>query len=170
VKVAITDACIFIDLHDLNLTNLLFKLPIEVHTSVDVFNELYTNQKDVLLAFHSMGILSVHNITGLERIEIYNRKYPKSLSNSDTTVLFLAEKFSAIILSSDKQVRNNAKARAIEYHGMFWIFDNLIFQNLITKEDAIYKLNQLITTNIIYQNSAELKHEMNKRIRAWKKL
>jgi len=169
VKVAITDACIFIDLHDLNLTNLLFKLPIEVHTSVDVFNELYDNQKDVLRAYQSMRILTVHNITGVERIEIYNQKYPKSLSNSDTTVLYLAEKLSAIVISSDKQVRKNAKSRSIEYHGMFWIFDNLLLQNLITKENAIEKIKQLVTTNIIYQNSLELIHEMNKRIKAWSK-
>ena len=116
-----------------------------------------------------MGVLSVHNITGLERIEIYNRKYPKALSNSDTTVLFLAEKFSAMIISSDKQVRNNAKVRAIEYHGMFWIFDNLLEQNLISKQEATQKIQQLITTNIIYQQSKELLQEMNKRIKNWSK-
>lgn len=169
MKVAITDACIFIDLHDLNLTNLLFKLPIEVHTSIDVFNELYDNQKNVLWAFQSMGVLTVHNITGSERVEIYNRKYPKSLSNSDTTVLFLAEKLLAIILSSDKQVRNNAKHRTIEYHGMFWIVDTLLAQNLLSKQDAIQKIRQLITTNVIYQNSVELVKEMNKRIKEWSK-
>lgn len=151
MKVAISDACIFIDLHELGLTNLLFKLSIEVHTSLDVFNELYDSQKDVLRAYQSMGVLTVHNISGQERIEIHKLNYPKSLSNSDTTVLFLAEKYSAIVLSSDKQVRSYAKVRAIEYHGMLWIFDSLISQNLLSKQEAIQKLKQLIATNIIYQ-------------------
>lgn len=169
MKVAITDACIFIDLYELGLTNLLFKLNLEVHTSLDVFNELNINQKDILAAYQSMGILTVHNISGEERIEIYNRNYPKGLSNSDSTVLFLAEKYTAIVLSSDKQVRKNAQARAIEYHGMLWIFDKLIAENILTKTAAIEKLKRLIETNIIYQNSPELNREMNKRINAWSK-
>ena len=169
MKIAITDACIFIDLYELTLTNQLFGLNLEVHTSLDVFNELYPQQKELLKAFQSVGKLIVHNISGDERVEIAQQSYPKSLSNSDKTVLFLAQKHVAIVLSSDKQVRYNAKIRAIEYHGMFWIFDNLLKAGLITKAEAIEKLKLLIEKNIVYQNNAELLHEMNKRITTWSK-
>lgn len=51
MKLAITDACIFIDLHELDLTVKFFSLEIEVHTSLDVFNELYPDQQKILKAY-----------------------------------------------------------------------------------------------------------------------
>ena len=97
MKIAITDACIFIDLHDLKLTNSLFSLALDIHTSLDVFNELYTHQQDVLSAFHSVGKLTIHNISAEDRINIQKQNYPKALSENDKTVLFLAEKIDAIV-------------------------------------------------------------------------
>ncbi len=41
MRLAVTDACIFIDLIELHITSEFFALPIEFHTSLDVFNELY---------------------------------------------------------------------------------------------------------------------------------
>lgn len=167
MKIAVADACIFIDLYELKLTAPFFSLDIEVYTSVDVFNELYTEQKEVLKAFEAVGKLKVHNILSEERIEIGNMHYPKSLSTSDRTVLYLAHKLNAIVISSDKQVRKNAKLRVIEYHGMLWIFDMLLKSELIEKTEAIKRLQALVLQNIIYQNSQELIDEMNKRIKAW---
>ncbi|SFC65473.1 hypothetical protein SAMN05421747_11782 [Parapedobacter composti] len=51
MKLAITDACIFIDLHLLDLVVPLFELDIEVHTSLDVFNELNEEQRQLLSAY-----------------------------------------------------------------------------------------------------------------------
>lgn len=68
MRIAITDACIFIDLHDLKLTNLLFSLQVDIHTSYDVYNELYPTQQDILTEFHTAGKLTIHNISGDERI------------------------------------------------------------------------------------------------------
>lgn len=66
MRVTITDACIFIELHDLKLTNLLFSLKVDIHTSYDVYNELYHNQQDILTEFHTDGKLTLHNISGKE--------------------------------------------------------------------------------------------------------
>jgi hypothetical protein len=168
MKIAITDACIFIDLHDLKLTNLFFSLELDLHTSLDVFNELYPHQQDVLLAFHSVGKLTIHNIPEDDRINMQRQNYPKSLSENDKTVLFLAEKIDAMILSSDKAVRNYAKKKSIEYHGMLWIFDRLTENGSLSFVDAAAKLKILIQTNIVYQNNAELIMEMEKRLKNWK--
>lgn len=168
MKIAVTDACIFIDLHDLNLTNLLFSLHLEIHTSLDVFNELHTHQQNLLLAFHSVGKLTIHNILAEDRINIQKQNYPKALSENDKTVLFLAEKIQAMILSSDKAVRNCAKKNSIEYHGMLWVFDKLLETNLLSPSQATQKLETLIKTNLVYQNNAELVKEMNIRLKKWK--
>jgi predicted nucleic acid-binding protein len=168
MRVAITDACIFIDLYDLKLTNHLFSLELEVHTSLDVFNELYTHQQDILSAFHSVGKLTIHNISAEDRLNIQKQNYPKSLSENDKTVLFIAEKIDAMILSSDKAVRTCAKKKSIEYHGMLWIFDKMVESGLLLPSDAAIKLKMLIHTNIVYQNNTELIREMEKRLKNWK--
>lgn len=169
MKLAITDACIFIDIYDLQLTSKFFGLKLDIHTSVDVFNELYEEQKEMLRAFQSIGKLTIHSISGDDRTAIFEKKYPNALSENDKTVLYLAEKIEAMVLSSDKAVRAQAKKLCVDYHGMLWVFDKLIEEKLIEKSVAIEKLNLLLATNIIYQNNAELKVEIDKRIEGWSK-
>lgn len=167
MKVAITDACIFIDLYDLNLTTSFFSLNLEIHTSLDVFNELYVAQKEILEKSALIEKLLIHNIEPTERWKIMQTNYPKSLSEMDKTVLFLAEKFNAIVLSSDKAVRNCAKSKAIEYHGILWIFDQLVENNLLNKSEAFEKLSLLIQWNGFYRGNAELMKEVNQRLAKW---
>ena len=167
MKIAITDACIFIDLHELNLTESFFSLPLEIHTSLDVFNELFSEQQDVLATFIQHRRLTIHNILEEERIEILAHDYPRALSEMDKTVLFLAKKIEATVLSSDKVIRTYAQKHAIDCHGMLWIFDRLIEETVITPNNALLKLNELISLNIIYQNNTKLMGEFRKRLEAW---
>lgn len=170
MKLAVTDACIFIDLIELRLSSEFFGLPIEIHTSLDVFNELYTEQKEILKAYRSVGKLSIHNLSAQEKTRIQEENFPRSLSDNDKTVIVLADKLNATVISSDKAVRNYARSKAIEYHGMLWILDRLIEYKLINPLVAITKINTLFSENIIYQNNAELNTEKNKRIFLWSKL
>ncbi|MBN8719269.1 MAG: hypothetical protein J0H85_07485 [Sediminibacterium magnilacihabitans] len=169
MKIAITDACIFIDLFDLQLTSAFFGLELEVHTSFDVFNELYIQHQEVLKAFQSVGKLIIHAINEEDRKRISQMGYPNGLSANDKTVLYLASKFDAMLLSSDKTVRHNAKIRKIEYHGMLWVFDKLLDSSLVSYQEATEKLKKLIMTNIIYRNNSELVSEMNSRLKKWQK-
>lgn len=170
MKLAVTDACIFIDLIELQLTSEFFGLPIEIHTSLDVFNELYDEQKEILKAYHSVGRLSIHNLSAQERNQMQAEKFPRSLSDNDRTVLFLADKLNATVISSDKAVRNYARSKAIDYHGMLWVFDKLVEYKLISPSVSIDKINNLFSGNIIYQNNIELAMEKRKRILLWSKL
>jgi predicted DNA-binding protein (UPF0278 family) len=169
MRIAVTDACIFIDLYELQLTAQFFNLNIEVHTSIDVINELYENQKQILNAFQSVSKLIVHIIKEKEKIEILSTSFPKSLSDSDKTVLYLASKLGAMVISSDKMIRNTAKKNSIDYHGMIWIFDQLLINKLISKTEASTKLKQLITSNLVFQNNKDLVEEMNNRLAIWAK-
>lgn len=168
MKIAITDACIFIDLHELELTSELFSLNLDVHTSTDVYNELHSHQREVLKAFISISKLTVHKISEVERLDIFNSKLPKSLSETDKTVLYLAAKLKAFVLSSDKTVRKSAKSQCIDYHGMLWILDQLVEKSILTKGKALEKLQYLISVNMIYQNNMELVIELEKRALIWK--
>lgn len=170
MRIAITDACIFIDLILIRLTSEFFSLSFEIHTSLDVYNELYPEQQELLKAYMSTGKLFIHNITGEERTQIKNSRFPRSLSDIDMSVLFLAIKYDAMVLSSDKIIRNCAKARSIEYHGMLWIFDRLVESESISGNNAIKKLKLLQSSNIIYRDSSEMNDEIKKRIQNWQGL
>ena len=167
IKIAITDACIFIDLYDLELISLFFNLEIEIHTTSAVLFELYPEQQQVLKAYQSVNKLIVHNLKEEDLIEIYSETYPKSLSETDKSVLYIANKLNAYVLSSDKTVRNCAKNKGIEYHGMIWIFDKLVETNTLTKKVAAQKLKHLVNTNFIFQNNIPLVTEIKNRFKLW---
>lgn len=168
IKIAVTDANIFIDLYDLGLTNLFFNLGLELHTSSRVLSELNSEQQEILKAYQSAGMLSVHNLQEQDLIEIYNENYPKSLSEADNSVLHIANKINACVLSSDKTLRNCAKNKRIEYHGMIWIFDKFIETATLTPKEAKTKLKQLINSNFLFRNNKNLVEEIEKRLKLWK--
>lgn len=168
IKIAVTDACIFIDLYDLGLTNSFFNLDVDIHTTSAVLYELYSEQQQILKAYQSVDRLTVHNLQEQDFIEIYLEAYPKSLSEADKSVLHVANKINACVLSSDKTLRNCAKNKDIEYHGMIWIFDKLVETSILTKIEATIKLKQLVTTNFVFQNNQKLVDEIEKRLKLWK--
>ncbi|MDR1877508.1 MAG: hypothetical protein LBQ84_07775 [Flavobacteriaceae bacterium] len=167
IKIAVTDACIFIDLYDLGLVTSFFNLELEIHTTSAVYFELYDEQQQVLKAYQSVDKLIVHNLKEDDFIQIHSESYPKSLSETDKSVLYVANKLNACVLSSDKTVRNCAKNKDIEYHGMIWIFDKLVEANILTKKNAANKLKQLVATNSIFQNNKPLVDEIQKRLELW---
>lgn len=168
VKIAVTDANIFIDLYDLGLTKSFFNLELEVHTTSAVLYELYSEQQEILQAYQSVGKLDVHNLQEQDFIEIYNENYPKSLSEADKSVLHVANKINACVLSSDKTLRNCAKNKDIEYHGMIWIFDKFVETETLTPKEAKTKLNQLVASNFLFRNNQKLVEEIEKRLKIWK--
>jgi predicted nucleic acid-binding protein len=169
MRIVVTDACIFIDIVDLQLSTVFFGLELEIHTTLDVFNELYENQQQILQAYHQSKKLTIHVLSSNEQSELLEEGFPASLSPEDRSVIYIARKLNAIVLSSDKPVRNHAKKLAIDYHGMIWVFDQLVEQGLLTKQEAIAKLKQLVFSNMIYKGNADMVKELEKRIRAWSK-
>ena len=168
IKIVVTDACIFIDLHDLGLINSFFSLDFDIHTTSAVLYELYSEQQQILKAYQSVGRLTVHNLQEQDFIEIYSEEYPKSLSETDKSVLHIANRINACVLSSDKILRNCAKNKGVECHGMIWIFDKLIETSVLTKREAVNKLKQLVDTNFVFQNNQQLIDEIEKRLKLWK--
>lgn len=167
LRIAVTDACIFIDLYDLGLVNAFFQLEIDIHTTTSVYFELYSEQQQILKAYQSVDRLIVHNLKEDDFLQIQSEPYPKSLSETDKSVLHIANKLDACVLSSDKTVRNCAKNKDIEYHGMIWIFDKLVEANILSKNAAVNKLQQLAATNFIFQNNKPLVDEIQKRLKLW---
>jgi predicted nucleic acid-binding protein len=80
----------------------------------------------------------------------------------DCSVIYLAQKHDAILLSGDKPVRLAAKSVGIEYHGVLWALDEMIKQSIIPKKTAKIKLQQLMLTN-----NRLPKSECKKRLERW---
>ncbi len=116
----------------LHLVRGFFALALEVHTTRDVIDELHPEQQRALDSWQARGKLTIHVLSAQERDEMSKRAFPRSLSPEDCSVIFLASKLRATVLSSDKPVRAQAKKLAIPYHGMLWIFDQLVDQKLLT--------------------------------------
>lgn len=153
----------YIELDNLLLTRVFFELDIEVHTSVDVFNELYPHQQEAL----NKQNLFLHTITAEDRIFMNTEKMAAGLSQNDRTVLFLAKALNATVLSADNLVRKQAQKQATDCHGMLWVLDQLAGARLITEADAAIKLRQMIAQNIMYQNNMALLKEAGHRLKAW---
>jgi hypothetical protein len=70
-------------------------------------------------------------------------------------------------LSSDKTLRNCAKNKGIECHGMIWIFDKFVETFTLTPKEAKNKLKQLVATNFLFRNNQKLVEEIDKRLKIW---
>ncbi|MNL59297.1 hypothetical protein D3C87_1830110 [compost metagenome] len=64
-------------------------------------------------------------------------------------------------------MRNCAKNKNIDYHGMLWVLDRLVELKLLTPKQGASKLQELVATNFIYQNNRPLISEINKRLKDW---
>lgn len=156
MHIAVTDACIFIDVFLLGIEDVFFGLPYQMHTTVDVLGELYPDQQEALSPYIHDGKLTVHNLTGEQFAEIINAPFPKSLSPADRTVFFIAQKLNAMVLSSDKVLRNWAKKKNLEYHGILWVLETLVNTNILSKEQGLEKLDILFRENPTMAGSKEV--------------
>ncbi len=156
MHIAVTDACIFIDVFLLGIEDAFFGLPYQLHTAVDVLGELFPEQREALSPYMANGKLTVHNLTEEQSAEIIKAPFPKSLSPADRTVFFIAQNLKAMVLSSDKVLRNWAKKEKLEYHGILWIIETLVNTNIITKVQGLEKLDLLFRINPTMAGSKEV--------------
>jgi hypothetical protein len=141
MKIAITDANIFIDLIYVKLLDELFGIGIEIHTTINVVDELNANQQKLLSKFTRKKSLSIHL---QEEFNLPNDiKKSKKLSDSDKSVFSLALELDAFILTGDGVLRKVSGFQKIEVHGILWLFDKFLEMKLITKKKASQQLKNL---------------------------
>jgi predicted nucleic acid-binding protein len=160
MKIAITDANIFIDLIYLELHGELFALGVEIHSTLEVYDELNQIQQAALAKFVQESKLTLH-LRG-EDGPPDNIQKQKGLSESDKLVLHLAIKLDAFVLTGDGLLRKISKGNKIEIHGIFWLFDRFIEKKLITKKRACQCLSDLIG-----YNKRLPQEECDKRLAEW---
>lgn len=145
MRIAITDANIFIDLIYVKLLEKLFKIGVEIHTTANVVDELNSDQQKSLLRFVRAKSLTVHFQEVFVLPEIIGKS--KKLSESDKSVFNLALELDAFILTGDGVVRKVSGVQKIEVHGIIWLFDQFVSLELITKKKATLHLRNLKSYN-----------------------
>ncbi len=163
LKIAVTDANIFIDLIILELIAQLFQLDLQIHTTREVFDQLNTNQKQILQHFYHSKQLHVYNFDVQEIAEIQVLDCPKGLEPADRTVFYYAHKLNTIAISGDNKLRKFCESKGLKVYGIIWLFDQLVELNLIDKTVAVVKLEKLLGYNDRLPTE-----EIMKRLKKWR--
>lgn len=164
--IAVHDASILIDLIAINLIEQIFALDYHMVTTDFIIEELRPEQRSILLTFIANGRLTIDISNEQDIIDIValSDRYA-SLSLADCSVLFYAQRYSAILLTGDKRLRNTALDSALEVHGILWVLELLVDTKIIMPHLAAQRLEELINSNVRLPVE-----ECRKRITAWKRM
>jgi predicted nucleic acid-binding protein len=164
----VNDANILIDLIKLELLEPFFSMPLAFHsTDLIIENELHDAQKAKLKPYIEKGKFTIQELDARDIMRVLEMRLEKpQLSDKDCSALYCAEKLNALLITSDKALRNFARQRNVDVHGHLWVFDALLQYDCITHGTAIDKLNELNNINI---KLSLPKKECEARIDYWKK-
>lgn len=165
MNIAITDANVFIDLFELELLPLLFELNLAIHTTQEVVLECDKIQRKQLQIFVDKKQLHVHRLTDAQVQELTTLSFSSKLSFSDQTILWLAYQEKSSVLSGDKMIRKWCKKNNLEVHGILWVIEQFIEQDLLPAKIAILKMELLLKINLWLPSEI-----CEKMIEKWKKV
>ncbi len=138
----VTDANIWINLHNADLLDAAFELEHTWRTpDIVVRDEVLTVDRDLLV---DLG-LDVRTLSGneLNRIAELNGRYPNP-SPKDLSVLVVADVDEGIVLSGDGPLRTAAEEEDLTVHGDLWILDRLVDTDIITESRAATALQTMV--------------------------
>jgi predicted nucleic acid-binding protein len=148
MAIAVNDANIFIDLLEIDLIDTFFKLKLDLHTTNLVLNELDFEQQAVMKKYINRKSLTVKVLNNAELEKLKEMELASGkLSVQDVSVYAYAKEINAIILTSDRRLRNEAKSKGFEVHGVLWLFEQLMEEKLLKPKKAVAKLTELMKIN-----------------------
>ncbi len=167
MKIIVNNTNIFIDLHSIGLLEAMCMLPYEIHTVDFVIAEIIDEtQRTAIDNLVASGTIHVKRFSSEEVMEIVAEQAAVSgnLSITDCSVCYYARKRAIPMLTGDRQLRRYAEQQSIEVHGVLFLFDCMVDNDIITPAVAAQKLKELLAIN------ARLpKTEIRNRIAAWTK-
>ncbi len=147
MRIAITDANIFIDLFYLELVDHLFEIGCEIYTTRNVLLELEEHHAGALENHKKEGKLNLETLTEVDHAAMLLLREHKRLSESDLSVICIAERLKAIVLTGDDLVRKTCHVHKIEIHGVLWCLDQFVIKKRIAKSEACEQLKKLMAYN-----------------------
>lgn len=146
--IVVKDAIVLIDLEIMGLLDLWFQLDYMTLTTSFIVSELEIGNHLTSLAYVQTGLLRKVKFELEEMIKVealYQQEQPHGISLADASVLFLAQREDALLLSGDKALRARCAARQVTYHGTYWIMDRLIVAGVLCSRVAASKLKYVFT-------------------------
>lgn len=164
MKIAVQDANVLIDLELAGLFDLWFQTGIETHTTDFIRAELEKGGHTQALAYFESGQVRGHGLSFEEIMAVseLEREIGSKAKFNDCTVLFLALKLDAMLLSGDKPLRRAGNEKQIEVHGTLWIFDQLVERKLLPPGIAAAKLEHLCSLDRFFPDA-----ECHARLKRW---
>ena len=147
-EVVVKDACIFFDLIDMGLLADFYELGLTVITTPQVIDEVKDEQQLAAInVYIANGKLQIDHFGQLETI-VAVLDTAKGLGFTDASVIEAAMRRQAVILSSDKSLRNEAGRRHIVVRGMLWILEQLYEQGIANLTATLAALTRYSEVNV----------------------
>ena len=148
--IVVNDACLLIDLIDIDLLDEFLQLELQAYITSSVLAELEDDKyEEPVMQSIKNGKLSLYRMTADDQSDLANlmQTHSSRLSEPDCSCIHLAKKINAIILTCEKLLTRTAKSLNIDVHGSLWVIEKLIASSIITKRTARRKLIELMSIN-----------------------
>lgn len=150
MKLVVTDTNVLIDVIDCQLVQAFFDLPLEIHTTEFILDELSELQRVALIPFVATDHLKVKKFDEWEMRAIL--EFPVTRKGvqrriADRSALYLAVCWGAVLLGGDNDLRKEAEERQVEVHGSIWLFEVLFHHGITTAEQTKNNLERLMDVN-----------------------
>lgn len=159
--ICVTDANVWIDLHNADLLDAVFELGHTWRTpDIIVEDEVLTVSREILV---ELG-LDVRSLSGdeLNRIPPLNQRHANP-SPKDLAVLVAADADDGIVVTGDGPLRTAAEEEDLTVHGVLWVLDGLVEEEIVAPKRAAAAL-----TAMIEQGSHLPERPVQTRLRRWK--
>ena len=148
--IVVNDTNVLIDLYSIDLLEAFFRLPLQVHTTDFVLNELVKDdQRKEVEKFVQSGCLIVKRHTEEELLNIirFQQRQDSNVSITDCSVWSYAQENGYRLLTGDNKLRKSAIQAGTMVSGILYVFDLLVEQVVLTPQEACDKLNLLRCKN-----------------------
>ena len=166
-KIVVNDTNVFIDLIDAGLLAEFFQLPWEVHTTDFVMLELKREgERKAVDSYVDLKKLTVGELTPLEVKRIMDllasQRGKSNVSFTDCSVWLYAKTHGNALLTGDWKLKRQVTRDGIEVHGIIYVFDCLVEEEIVSPIVAAERLNILKN-----KNPRLPMDEINRRIEEW---
>jgi len=146
-NIYIKDACIIIDLFDLEIFHIFLQIDAVIIVTQAVAREITDINQKALLEKHINSKDIVLRPDGdIHDIKALTDKY-RGISYSDATALDAALKTNGTLLSADGLLRKACKNEGGDIYGSLWVICQLVELGFISVSEAVAKTNTLMVIN-----------------------
>lgn len=149
MRIIITDTNVIFDIIKIGALPEFFSLDYEICTTVFVIAEILpTPQRDLVETFIRAKNLTVFGFSAEEVEAVEKFDTERNLKRfTDKSVIWKSLQMNCPMLTGDRKMKEVAEKMGIEVHGSIWVIEELVSNNLISKEKAITLFEQLLITN-----------------------